>query len=273
METETNNNTIDNTHIDIDISMCTITDTFTDQIIGSNGDESNTGTIVQNISDNNVINHENEHKHGIKNTPGSNFKPNPNPNPKPKPNPKHYSSASLTFYSKQKGFMMCNEYRHKERKVLIHPIGGKTETYDDSILVTAIREFIEETDLINHSHINSTQLDKNGLIEHVHDLISPYCAQTHTHFDTCVNDAKKYYHKYYVLSIDDIGKNAGPELHDFLSHILVLNEFFNGKSHTEIQSICWKKLKNLRFNNKSSWMTTRFVKLISKNKLLENIFI
>lgn len=184
----------------------------------------------------------------------------------PKPE-KHYSSASLTFHSKQKGFMMCNEYRYKERKVLIHPIGGKTESFDDSVLITAIREFIEETDLINHEHINSAQLDKNGLIEHINNLIGPYCTQTHAHFDVCVNDAKKYYHKYYVLSIEDIEKDKNPNLNDFLSHILELDKFFNGKSHTEIQSICWKKLKNLRFNNKSSWMTTRFVKLISKKKL------
>jgi ribosomal protein L4 len=51
----------------------------------------------------------------------------------------------MVFIDDKLGYLMCEEYRYKEKKKLIHPIGGKVETFDNDILETAIREFIEET--------------------------------------------------------------------------------------------------------------------------------
>lgn len=181
---------------------------------------------------------------------------------KPEKPDKHYSSASLTFYSKQKGFMMCNEYRYREKKTLIHPIGGKTETYDNNILSTAVREFIEETDLLTHESINnSLSMDKNSLIEYVYNLIEPHCIYE----DVCVNDAKNYHHRYYVFLIDKIVKNTNVDLDNFLKHMITLDKFFNGTHSTEIQSICWKKFNDGK-KHKNSWMTRHFVRLFGKYK-------
>ncbi len=72
---------------------------------------------------------------------------------------KKYKSASLTFYNPELGYLMCEEYRYKQKKNLIHTIGGKVEDYDKDLLETAIREFMEETNLEFHPKINSTNLD------------------------------------------------------------------------------------------------------------------
>ena len=58
-------------------------------------------------------------------------------------------SASLTFYSESKGFLICNEnrryeYNNPHRMALYHPIGGKIQE-NETPTECAIREFIEET--------------------------------------------------------------------------------------------------------------------------------
>ena len=63
----------------------------------------------------------------------------------PYTNNKIYKSASLTFYNSNYGYLICEEYRYKEKKILLHPIGGKNEEYDKNIS-TLSPELIEQID-------------------------------------------------------------------------------------------------------------------------------
>ncbi len=60
-------------------------------------------------------------------------------------------SVSLIPYHPKFGYMIGEEYRRKEREMKFHMIGGKSESWDKDPIETAIREFIEETNIIGFS--------------------------------------------------------------------------------------------------------------------------
>lgn len=184
-----------------------------------------------------------------------------------KKNKKIFKSASLTFYNNELGYLFCEEFRYKEKKNLIHPIGGKVEDYDKNIFSTAIREFIEEVNLESHPIINSSNNIKNILVEELEmklEKISFY-------IDLCINKENKYYHRYFIVSIDDIQES------EFKKNIIELTEYFNGKYKTEINNLMWYKIYEEKYddefetNNKNkcnktnlSWLTKIFLKKIYK---------
>lgn len=60
-------------------------------------------------------------------------------------------SVSLIPYHPKFGYMVGEEYRRKEGEIKFHMIGGKTESWDKDPIETAIREFIEETNILGFS--------------------------------------------------------------------------------------------------------------------------
>ena len=162
---------------------------------------------------------------------------------------KIFRSASLIFIDDELGYLMCNEYRYKEKKNLIHPIGGKVETYDKGLLETAIREFIEETNLEQFPYNNIDKSSKNKLIENIKFIIEDgvkFC-------DLCVNNELDYYHRYYSFELKKIDqKNHTEQLKDldeFKKSIIELPKYFNGNFKTEVDNLEWINNNN-KINNK-----------------------
>lgn len=163
---------------------------------------------------------------------------------------KIYKSASLTFTNGQE-YLFCEEYRYKEKKQLIHTIGGKVETFDKNLLCTAIREFIEETNLESHPHINIDLLNKDNLIEKILLIIKDFTISK----DLCINKELGYYHRYYLVKLDE----KLPK--EFVSSILNLPVFFNSVYKTEIELILWVNIQNNQYTDKKfSWLTKLFAK-------------
>jgi hypothetical protein len=82
-----------------------------------------------------------------------------------------HKSASITFYSKKRGYLLCMEFR--DNKLVYHPIGGKYEDKDKNIEKTAffntelfpINSDIIEFHLFDSLYCleNSTKLCKNNI--------------------------------------------------------------------------------------------------------------
>ena len=85
--------------------------------------------------------------------------------------------------------------------MLIHPIGGKVELYDEDIFETAIREFVEETNLQEYDYKYIDKKDKNSLIKSLKKII---CKKIY--YDFCINKELKYFHRYYVVNLNDMNK-------------------------------------------------------------------
>jgi len=158
----------------------------------------------------------------------------------------------LTFSNSELGYLVCEEFRYKEKKKLIHTIGGKVEDYDLNLLETAIREFIEETNLEIHPIINKDKLEKKQMITYIYNLIidSTY------YIDICVNKENRFFHRYYLSNLGNC---------EFIDSIKKLPDFFNGKYTTEITNIHWIKFNDIENNKKNfSWLTKMFFKFIKK---------
>ena len=169
---------------------------------------------------------------------------------------KIFKSASLTFYSKEIGYLFCEEFRYKEKKTLIHPIGGKVENYDKDIFSTAIREFIEEVNLESHPVIN---LDKNIKSKLVDNMCEKLGNESY-YIDLCINKEKKYFHRFYMVLVDNINDN------NLKKNITELPNYFNGNYKTEINKINWYLIQNIEnvFWTNTSWLTKMFVKFLIK---------
>ena len=175
-----------------------------------------------------------------------------------------YKSASLTFMNNQ-NYLLCEEYRYKEKKALIHTIGGKVETFDKDLLHTAIREFIEETNSEAHPNINCDLVEKNNLIEKLLLIIKDFTEYK----DLCINKELGYYHRYYLVKLNEKLSI------EFINSILNLPLFFNSIYKTEVDLLLWINFQNNNQNNqnnqnniiidkKFSWLTKMFIKKIGK---------
>ena len=173
---------------------------------------------------------------------------------------KIYKSASLTFYSKKLGYLFCEEFRHTEKKILIHPIGGKVENYDKDIFSTAIREFIEEVELELHPIINLEKNIKTTLV----DNICKKLENISYHKDLCIHKKNKYFHRYYFVLIDKINDE------ELKKNIIELPNYFNGNYETEINKINWYLIQaeQNEFCSNISWLTKMFIKLTRKKKYI-----
>ncbi len=115
-----------------------------------------------------------------------------------------FKSASITFYCKGFGFLLCKELR--DNKLVLHPIGGKYEEYDETIEKTACREFIEETGILENSEfIDLLEKDENKSNEEkgiklIYNLLLNN--DITSYYDYYVNKDKKYIHRYYLVNVD-----------------------------------------------------------------------
>jgi 8-oxo-dGTP pyrophosphatase MutT (NUDIX family) len=172
---------------------------------------------------------------------------------------KIFKSASITFYSKKLGYLLCEEFRYKEKKILLHPIGGKVENFDKDIFTTAIREFIEEVNLELHPILNANKYDKNTLTENMCEIL-----QNLTYYiDLCINKENKYFHRYFLTLTDNIEDN------EFKSNIIELPNYFNGNYKTEINNIHWLYFLTEKKDTKSnlSWLTKMFLNFVIKKNI------
>lgn len=164
---------------------------------------------------------------------------------------KIFKSASLTFYDNTNGYLLCEEYRFNEKKTLIHPVGGKTESYDKNLLETAIREFIEESVLESHDFINNSSNTKEELIIKINNIIK----KNITYKDLNINKELNYYHRYYFVNME---KNLSKE---FIDAIYDLPKFFNNNYKSEINLLVWINSENINdYKNKFSWLCKMFFK-------------
>lgn len=169
---------------------------------------------------------------------------------------KTYKSASLTFYDYKNGLLIANEYRYREKKYLFHPIGGKVDEFDKDIFYTAIREFIEETNLIKNMNINIKNLEIKGLIEKIYEKLNSIKLKK---IDLCVNKKLNYYHKYFVINLKEI------EDIEFKKEIINLPIFFNDNYKTELNYLRWYNL-NIKERD-ISWLLKILINKYNKNKI------
>lgn len=100
-----------------------------------------------------------------------------------------FASASLSFYLRGEGYLVCNENRNTYKggpkdTPMFNTIGGKVEDGED-ILDTAIREFSEEALL---------DIEAQGVLRRlVEDNIFFY--------DFCCSVPKQLYHRFFVVDL------------------------------------------------------------------------
>ncbi len=181
-----------------------------------------------------------------------------------------YKSASITFYSKSLGYLLCQEVR--DNKLVYHPIGGKYEERDQSIEYTASREFVEETGILknidfihllqNNNMINNS-LEKNG-VDYIYNILINNDI-TH-YYDYYVNIEKEYIHKYYLINVDKLNN-------DFMNIIKNMDSFYEStfreiRNNDEyIVSLYWDKgITKNNLNKKSYSMLTIYLSNLIKKE-------
>ncbi len=187
---------------------------------------------------------------------------------------KIFKSASITFFSKNRGFLLCKE--HRDHHLVFHPIGGKYEKYDQNIEKTAAREFVEETGIIKNKdykkyiqnrHLNNDNIDyEKEMIHILYDLLYKDC--TH-YFDYYVNKERNYVHRYYLMNIDMIED----ELKFIFEKIdIFYSKTYSVKKNEYIDSLRWNKdiIQNKHLSKKNYSMLTIYLSSLLKNIHEEN---
>jgi hypothetical protein len=165
----------------------------------------------------------------------------------------NFRSASLVFFSEQIGFLLCREKRSASTTCL-HPIGGKIEHYDQNIIFTAIREFIEETPIcLSQGYLNF--LGKRESLESYlfYTLSDP--DKTFSE-DVCVSRESQLYHKFYIVNLSDLDL-------EFQEIILSLHEI--PFQHESIERLEWVRITKIvprQQFNQFSFLTKELKKII-----------
>lgn len=139
---------------------------------------------------------------------------------------KKFASASITFTHNKLGQLHCNEHRWidsvNDTKNAYHLIGGKVESTDRDILFTAIREFVEETNLFMDNNLvrNGKDKDYDILLLYLHLDIKPNVK----YYDIKVSEYTELYHRCFVFNInkfsDVVIRNKVMDLPKFYSKLL-----------------------------------------------------
>lgn len=204
-----------------------------------------------------------------------------------------YKSASITFYSKSKGYLLCKEFR--DNKLVFHPIGGKYEDRDGSIEYTACREFIEESGILKNNDFltllsNYTSSDENIItynrslfnkeeqkaIEFIYDILTN--DKITNYYDFYVNIDKEYIHKYYLINIDNLCCNIEDHCIEKFKKIIENIDIFYEDTFKEIknnneyiQELNWnKKLTKENLNKKKYSMLTIYLRSLLKSYKYKN---
>lgn len=112
-----------------------------------------------------------------------------------------FASASLTFIHSKTGQLHCNEYRwnkiYEDGKNIYHLIGGKVEQDDHDILFTAIREFVEETNIFMDD-----QIIKNNEIKAISKKIYYQIKDKVKYYDIEVSSRGPLFHRCFTFNIN-----------------------------------------------------------------------
>lgn len=97
-----------------------------------------------------------------------------------------FASASLTFYNPNRRYLMCTEtrssaYNGPKDTLMFHTIGGKVEA-NETILNTAIRKFVEETQLPEEYGRMILKYHNDGGMIYTAPLGRSICCQTRSCF-------------------------------------------------------------------------------------------
>ena len=178
-----------------------------------------------------------------------------------------YKSASITFYSKKYGYLLCQEFR--DNKLVFHPIGGKYEERDESIEYTACREFIEESGILKNNEFiellskytssiqniysyNRTFFNKieQKAIDFIYDILIN--DKITNYYDFYVNPNKEYIHKYYMINIDKCEEKFKKIIENIDS--FYFNTFKEIRNNDEyIIGLHWNKELTKTFLNKKDY--------------------
>jgi hypothetical protein len=183
---------------------------------------------------------------------------------------KIFKSASITFFDKNLGFLLCKENR--DRKIVYHPIGGKYENEDIEINMTAAREFVEETgimkcgDFIEYIKKSSFYDPNEKIMKCASKILNELLLNTHIsyYYDHYVNKDRDYVHRYYLVNIELMDS----DLAKIIKKIDIFYKNTYGTHKNEyIDDLVWNKdiIKNKRLYKNQYSMLTIYLSLFLRN--------
>jgi hypothetical protein len=166
---------------------------------------------------------------------------------------KLFSSASLTFIQGSRGYLVSNEFRWIEQKNMYHTIGGKTDDSDIDIFYTAVREFVEETNI----YLDES-LDKNKNCDNLSYKLYLMLRDKVKYYDMIIGQHKNLYHRFFIFNVNWF------EDWDIRNKIINLPEFYqnlidkNLRTNSELNYLKW--LSEEEYSNNNNEMITNLIK-------------
>ncbi len=183
-------------------------------------------------------------------------------------------SVSLVFFHKNLGFLIGEEFRYKDNEVLLHPVGGRTEDFDNDYLATGIREFIEETTLYNSSFFTEIYLNnlenwfkENPMASYssypahstfIHKDLENHIKDIHFNLDYSLHSNK--IHRFIIVPVNKIKDN---NFRNFITQFPFEYSFYDNiiKENTSMWNLHWFRLEQLKFLPHSSKLLLFFERL------------
>lgn len=169
-----------------------------------------------------------------------------------------FASASITFVHGKTGQLHCSEYRWPERyedgKNVYHLVGGKVEKEDIDILFTAIREFVEETNIFMDQ-----DLIKNNSISILSKYMYTQIKSRTKYYDIKVSERNNLYHRCFMFNVNKFTNI------EYRNKILGLPVFYkkllnsDTRINKELNDLKWMsvdELKNINDSDTSSLLKT-----------------
>ena len=194
-------------------------------------------------------------------------------------------SVSLIPHIPHLGYMVGEEIRKKEKGMSFHLVGGKTESWDIDPVATAVREFIEETNLLaipffqDYAHqqylqwISQNEITLNTKYPHFTSFLQPLfeeSVRTHSkYFDEKVSNPKwmgdHYLVKIHRFYIWDASKSSiSREIGEFP---FIFNHFHPYlRIHDKMWSLYWLHLSHFSYLQNKSQLFMKFAKYLEDQK-------
>ncbi len=157
----------------------------------------------------------------------------------------YFASASLTFYHGKNGHLHCNECRFVEKyndyQDVYHMIGGKVEFNDYDILYTAIREFVEETNMFMDKDLFKNYSNKYSPIENLSYKIYNQIKPKVKYYDMLVNPKTNLFHRCFIFNVNKFTD------YELRKKILGLPQFYLKLLNPDIRQV--KELNSVNWIN------------------------
>jgi 8-oxo-dGTP pyrophosphatase MutT (NUDIX family) len=187
-------------------------------------------------------------------------------------------SASLIPYHSSIGYLLGEEYRWKEHEFMFHMVGGKVEKFDKDSVSTAVREFIEETNLLAIPYFEEIAF-KNFELWCSQNTIQlgtkypPYSSFIQKELEDAVRSHLTFYdeqvsqqgkiHRFYILDIFSME-------HKRIRNILLQLPYDYSHFHPHMRmndkmwSLHWVHISMLQFLPEKSYLLRRFIAILDK---------